>query len=465
MPRDPSNACPRAAKTTVVLLAYGAVLAMGAAFGGVSWTQLRSTTNQLEAVISRSAEIVIEVERLHATSDHLGMAARSYLLTQDARFLAESRDKALEFRRRMRDLAGQIEDAQAARVLARIGELDARGQEEMERLFASRGQMSEQEIATIVEQRSQPLRDQIGAMLEELSLVQEAAFHVATRAAEVAVTDATRTLGALAVVGLFMAAALTAALVRTLRLVGRARAELEASHARLEHANQDLDAFAGRIAHDLRNVIAPLGLLADTLGQGATDTRVMQRAAERLQRLTDNADGLIGALLDFARSGGEPAGTRESTPAVDVIRDVVADLAPLASARRASVHIEADDVTVRCSRSLLQTVLMNLVGNALKYLDGEERVVRVSARAVENDCEIAVSDSGPGIPADALESIFEPFYRVPGAAAPGTGIGLATVHRIVQAHQGQVSVQSSVGEGSSFVVRLPAGEPAVHQGT
>ena len=149
----------------------------------------------------------------------------------------------------------------------------------------------------------------------------------------------------------------------------------------------------------------------------------------------------------------------------DVIRDVVADLAALARDRRASVQIEAEDVCVRCSRSLLQTVLMNLVGNALKYLDGEERVVRVSARAVGDDCEIAVSDSGPGIPAEALESIFEPFYRVPGAAAPGTGIGLATVHRIVQAHHGQVSVQSRVGEGSRFVVRLPVGEPEVLHGT
>jgi signal transduction histidine kinase len=465
MPRDPSNPCPRAVKTTVVLLAYGAVLAMGAAFGGVALIQLRSTTDQLEAVISRSAEIVIEVERLHESSDHLGMAARSYLLTQDAGFLAESRGKAQEFRRRMRDLTGQIEDAEAVRMLARIRELDARGQEEMERLFTARGQMSEQELVAVVEQRGQPLRDQIGDLIEELSSLQEQIFRDATREAQVAVTHASRILGALAVVGLFMAAALTVALVRTLRLVARARVELEASHARLERANHDLDAFGGRIAHDLRNVIAPLGLLADTLGQGAADTRTVQRAAERLQRLTDKADGLIGALLDFARSGGEPPGRPETAPVGDVIRDVVADLAALVTDRRASVQIEADDVQVRCSRSLLQTVLMNLVGNALKYLDGEARVVRVSARLVGNDCEITVSDSGPGIPADALESIFDPFYRVPGTAAPGTGLGLATVHRIVQAHQGQVSVQSRVGQGSRFVVSLPAGEPASHQGT
>ncbi|HWN70815.1 MAG TPA: HAMP domain-containing sensor histidine kinase, partial [Haliangium sp.] len=167
----------------------------------------------------------------------------------------------------------------------------------------------------------------------------------------------------------------------------------------------------------------------------------------------------IGDLLDFARSGGEPPGTQESTPVRDVIRDVAADLAALTSASRAIVEVDVDDVRARCSRSLLQTVLMNLVGNALKYLDGERRVVRVSARAVGKTCEITVSDTGPGIPADALESIFEPFYRAPGVAAPGTGIGLATVSRIVQAHHGRISVQSSVGEGSSFVVTLPIGEP------
>lgn len=460
-PRDHAEARPRAVKTTVVLLAYGAVLVLGAVFGGLSVIQLRSTTDKLEAVISKSARIVIEVERLHATNDHLGMVARGYLLTQNDKFLVESQARAQEFRERLRDLEQQLEGTEAARTLARVRELDARGQEQREYLFTARGQTSDEAVESLFEQRAQFLRDRVSAMLEELSRVQEAALGVATREAQVAVNHAMQILGGLAVVGALLAAGLTIALVRTLRLVARGRVALEESHAQLARANQDLDAFAGRIAHDLRNMISPLELLADTLGQGTADERTVQRAAERLHRLVRNADGLIGGLLDFARAGGQPPGTPASAPVAEVIRDVVADLASLASSRQASVQVEVEDVSVRCARSLLQTVLMNLVGNAVKYLEGaQQRMVHVSARAVGKLCEITVADTGPGIPADALDSIFEPFYRVPGVAPPGMGIGLATVQRIVEAHHGHVSVRSRVGEGSNFAVVLPLADPA-----
>jgi signal transduction histidine kinase len=459
MLRHPPETRPRAINTTVVLVVYGAAVALGAVFGGIALTQLRSTTEQLEAVIARSAQSVIEVERLHAANDHLGMAARGYLFTQDPSFLSESLAKAQEFRERLEVVAGTIDGGGAAQALASIRALDARAQVEMEDLFATRGQMSEQDIVAM-ERHSQPLRDQVGAMIEALSRVQEEAFRTATSTAQDAATDAMHLLGTLAAVALVMATGLTIALVRTLRLLARGRVALEQSHVRLEHANQELEAFAGRIAHDLRNVISPLGLLGEMLGQGAPRAETVQRAGERLQRLTRNADRLIGALLDFARAGGQP-GTPEPAPVAEVIRDIVADLAALAADRQASVEVDAGDVAVRCARGLLQTILMNLVGNALKYLEGaEQRVVRVSAHRAGTRCEITVADTGPGIPPEALGSIFQPFYRVPGVVEPGTGIGLATVYRIVEAHQGEISVRSRVGEGTCFVVRLPLAERA-----
>lgn len=444
----------------IVLIVYCAMVAIGAVFGGIALTQLRSTTERLEAVISQSAQAVIEVEKLHASNDHLGMAARGYLFTQDASFLGESRVMANEFREQLAAVSDHIEGTAAARVLQRIRELDAEAQQEMERLFAARGQMSEQDIEALMERQGQPLRDQVGALIEALGRIQEDAFHTETHVAEESVTGAMHLLGALAALALVLATGLTIALVRTLRLLARGRVALEQSHARLEHANKELEAFAGRIAHDLRNVIAPLGLLGEMLGQGAARAETMQRAGERLQRLTRNADRLIGALLDFARAGGQP-GTPEPAPVAEVVRDVVADLASLATDRRASVQIEASDVAVCCARGLLQTILMNLVGNALKYIEGaEQRLVRVSVRRVGAYCELTVADTGPGIPADALGDIFKPFYRAPGVAEPGTGIGLATVSRIVEAHKGQISVSSRVGEGTRFVVRLPIAGPA-----
>jgi signal transduction histidine kinase len=447
-------------KTTVVILVYGAVLAMGAVFGGLALTTLRGTTDQLEEVISKSARLVIAVERLHATNDHLGMTTRSYLITQDEKFLIESRDKAQEFRDRLGDIARQFQSG-PAQAIARIQALDADANEEMERLFAARRHMSEQDVIDALEHRGQPLRDRIGGMLEELSRSEEADFGGAARAAEVAVTHGMQLLGALGAVAVVAAIGLTVALARSLRLLERSRVAIAQSHARLERINQDLDAFAGRIAHDLRNMIAPLALLADMLEGGPPDGPTVRGAAERLQRIARNADGLIASLLDFARAGGQASPTHEPARVAAVIHDVVEELSALASARHASIQIDADDACVGCSRSLLQTVLMNLVGNALKYLeDGRAHVVRVSARTVGTTCEIAVADTGPGIPADALDSIFAPFFRVPGVPVPGTGIGLATVSRIVEAHHGRISVRSIVGEGSTFTVALPIGDHA-----
>jgi signal transduction histidine kinase len=123
----------------------------------------------------------------------------------------------------------------------------------------------------------------------------------------------------------------------------------------------------------------------------------------------------------------------------------------------ATLDLDVDELDVACPASLLHLITVNLVGNALKFLDAcPVRRVFVSAHGFEGWAELVVQDSGPGIPHDSLERIFEPFYRVPGGSAPGTGIGLATVRRIVDAHGGSVEVHSEMGRGTTFRVRIPA---------
>jgi signal transduction histidine kinase len=99
----------------------------------------------------------------------------------------------------------------------------------------------------------------------------------------------------------------------------------------------------------------------------------------------------------------------------------------------------------------------NVLNNALKFLEGRERrIVRVAIRAEEGRWGVlSVEDTGPGIPDASLQKLFQPFYRVPGTRISGTGIGLATVDRIVRAHGGQVRVASVAGSGTRFEIRLP----------
>jgi signal transduction histidine kinase len=191
------------------------------------------------------------------------------------------------------------------------------------------------------------------------------------------------------------------------------------------------------------------------LGQQQDDAAGLQRLAERLKRIAHTSNGLIETYLTFARAG-QPPNPTDAARVREVVASVVEDFEPVAEREHARLEVSGDDAMVRCSRSFLYTVLTNLIGNGLKFLNGAaHREVSVRVRADAEVCSISVSDGGPGIPAGSERKIFEPFYRLPGVKAPGTGIGLATVARIVNAHGGSVTVQSTPGQGSMFTVILP----------
>jgi len=105
---------------------------------------------------------------------------------------------------------------------------------------------------------------------------------------------------------------------------------------------------------------------------------------------------------------------------------------------------------------VLASVLGNLVRNAVKYGEPDDCRIEVRASVRDNDTmRIEVVDSGPGIPADMLDTIFLPYVRGPTAGRQGLGLGLATVKRLVDAHGGSVSVHSEIGCGSTFAFELP----------
>ncbi|MGI8755711.1 MAG: sensor histidine kinase [Acidimicrobiales bacterium] len=228
---------------------------------------------------------------------------------------------------------------------------------------------------------------------------------------------------------------------------------------RLDAVRRD---FVANISHELKTPVGALGLLAETLA-AETDPEVVRRLAERMQREAFRVAGTIDDLLQLSQIEAGEVLARNPVLVDQVISETVDRAAAAAEARE--VRLVADpppqSLSVLGDRRQLVSALSNLCDNAIKYSDdGADVTIACRARPDQGAVEISVADEGIGIPARDLERVFERFYRVDRARSRdtgGTGLGLAIVRHVVQNHEGEVSVVSREGEGSTFTLTLPAG--------
>jgi signal transduction histidine kinase len=245
---------------------------------------------------------------------------------------------------------------------------------------------------------------------------------------------------------------LAAGLVLCWRLVRR-----ETEMARLKSD------FVANVSHDLKTPLSVIRMFGETLELGRVSDegrrreyyRVITRESERLSRLIDN-------VLDFSRiEGGRRRYELVPTPVEPLVRDTLEAFAyPLEQQGfKLEVHLEPDLPDVPMDADAIGQALANLIDNAVKY-SGVERTIAVDARRDGERLALSVTDRGIGIPPAEHARIFEKFYRVGRSDTQGrrgSGVGLALVRHIAEAHGGSVSVRSAPGEGSCFTVWLPLG--------
>jgi signal transduction histidine kinase len=242
----------------------------------------------------------------------------------------------------------------------------------------------------------------------------------------------------------------TAALAWIAVQSGKRFAEVEGRRA------DELDAFAARVAHDLRGPLQPALFALQGLTRELEPGHPRKAMGDRGVRALQRADLLIHDLLTYARAGASPeVGAHASVRAV--VAGVVEQTEREAST--AKVEVDTEDLPayeVGCPPGVLTSVVGNLVGNAIKYMPTEAQDRRVRVRAFESGdrVRVEVSDTGKGLPKEAQEHLFEPYVRVD-QSRPGLGLGLATVKRLVEAYAGRVGVQSSAGRGAVFWFELP----------
>ncbi len=218
--------------------------------------------------------------------------------------------------------------------------------------------------------------------------------------------------------------------------------------------------FISTVSHELRTPLTSIRMFIETLqDERLTDPVEKKKCMDLLLREVQRLDGLVSRVIDLSRfeSGRHPF-EMEKVELADVVQDslqayrasTLADPSPIQVEMESGLQVVADQTT-------LALALTNLLMNAYKYANKEDRRIWLKVQAVDRELRLTVRDNGPGIPKEEQKLIFEEFERGQGALdtrATGSGLGLAIVRAIVKAHGGSVGLESVAGEGAAFTISL-----------
>lgn len=234
---------------------------------------------------------------------------------------------------------------------------------------------------------------------------------------------------------------------------------LESAYGKLKELDRMKDEFLSNVSHELRTPLAAI--------TGAIDIMLDEDIAEDHRKLlsmskrnVDHLNKLLGDILEFARMEYKSEELKMDAVALyDVVDWSIREITSMADENQITLKasLQRDLPKVKADKDKLKQVFINLLGNAIKFnKKGGEVVVRAKRKG--GLVEVSVSDTGIGIAEEHLDKVFDRFYQVDGSAKrkyPGTGLGLALVKKIVEAHGGRIWAESELGKGSTFYFTLP----------
>ena len=253
---------------------------------------------------------------------------------------------------------------------------------------------------------------------------------------------------------------------KVLGVVGLAKdiTEKKRYEQRLQELDKMKSDFVSNVSHELRTPLTAIKGSVDNMLDGLTGP-VNEKQLRYLARVKSNVDRLarlINDTLDLSKIESGKTELRPAQLALDTLaREIVENLRPLASEKRISLEVLSPGGGVKAwaDRDKVTQVLMNLIGNALKFTPPQGRVTVAVRQNGDQWVEVSVSDTGPGIPLEEAGKIFDKFYQITHGAkqkTKGTGLGLAISKALIEMHGGKIWVESEVGKGSAFSFTLPA---------
>jgi PAS domain S-box-containing protein len=221
----------------------------------------------------------------------------------------------------------------------------------------------------------------------------------------------------------------------------------------LRQANAHLEEFSYVASHDLKSPLRGISDLVDWIQEdlAANPMPAAQKNLSRIKVRVERMESIISDLLTYARAG------RGSSELVDIDPSalIAGVLEVLSIPERFTVHVDSDVGPFKAAKTPLETVLRNLVTNAIKHHDGPAGRIDISVRARGGYCYFSVQDDGPGVPPAAHDRIFKLFQTVSAGERAGSGIGLAVCKRLVECHGGSIKVTGVAGRGAVFSFSWP----------
>lgn len=244
---------------------------------------------------------------------------------------------------------------------------------------------------------------------------------------------------------------------RDLAVKERENAALKSQVEQLEHL-ANMGAASYMIAHEINNLLTPIGTYAGFALQNPDDGELAKKALGKAERNCERASKITESLLALATGQRQE---KEDCGLLGLIEDVFLCLARDFSKDGIRVDTRiSSDLAVWAVPVQMQQVLMNLILNAREAMLGRGGILRIQAAEGAETVEIVVKDTGKGIAPSDLECIFEPFFTTKTEAGSrsgrlGSGLGLAFCRRVIEAHGGTISVESNLSQGSTFKITLP----------